>query len=310
MGRKGTTAMQMIERKKPRATMFKKRFASLKKKGHELSTLCDVKLCLISFLPMENDKGEINETVSIWPDQDHHQAIHGLIQSYNKVRDDDSKCKAYDLSFYLKDRIAKVRGNLAKLRQECRTNKHPICKQMYEDLSREDVSKLAGFLNVKLEATRKRVQFMRDDIRTLSTGTSLNAMMNPNNPYHVSQSRMEVGYPNSNAAQGYQNSNCVVPMEIPQWLPQQQAVFSQYPPPLMEGGDACRRGNMDFHGEFPAEYILYPIPLQAAVTGDNGVGTEAMQTEPDDYFSRLLSSGLRSSNGDDGLVREGYFQFQ
>ncbi|XP_060190511.1 transcription factor CAULIFLOWER-like [Lycium barbarum] len=156
MGRR-KIGMELIKNERSRNLTYQKRKKGLEKKADELSTLCQVKLCMIIYAPKHSDKQQ-EETVTIWPEKD---TVRSLIESYRGRSDDDRRLRTHDLSFYFKDLARKVEIESAKLRKSNHEAKYPTWDQLYDNLSTDQLKQLTALLGAKIEVTKQRLEFLK-----------------------------------------------------------------------------------------------------------------------------------------------------
>ncbi|XP_059285131.1 MADS-box protein defh21-like [Lycium ferocissimum] len=156
MGRR-KIGMELIKNERSRNLTYQKRKKGLEKKADELSTLCQVKLCMIIYAPKHGDKQQ-EEPVTIWPEKD---TVRSLIESYRRRSDDDRRLRTHDLSFYFKDLARKVELESAKLRKSNHEAKYPTWDQLYDNLSTDQLKQLTALLGAKIEVTKQRLEFLK-----------------------------------------------------------------------------------------------------------------------------------------------------
>ncbi|KAF9593133.1 hypothetical protein IFM89_020343 [Coptis chinensis] len=131
----GKISMQPIANNKARRVTFVKRKNGLKKKLHELTTLCDIEACMICF---DGDDG----TVETWPEDQ--RKFNGVIQKYKRVGRIEREKNCVDVDSQLEARKK-------KLEDSCGWD------QRLDDLSKESLSELGCSLDCQLEKVRERV---------------------------------------------------------------------------------------------------------------------------------------------------------
>ncbi|XP_009788319.1 agamous-like MADS-box protein AGL70 [Nicotiana sylvestris] len=164
MGRR-KIGMELIKNERSRNSTYQKRKKGLEKKANELSTLCQVKLCMIIYGPKDSEP-------TIWPDKD---TIQSLIDSYRARSDDDQRLRTHDLSFYFRDLTRKVEIESSKLRKKNFEAKYPTWDQLYDNLSSDQLKQLSALLGAKIEFMKQRLEFLKgtqtislDDMHAMS----------------------------------------------------------------------------------------------------------------------------------------------
>ncbi|KAL9390810.1 hypothetical protein Peur_014730 [Populus x canadensis] len=165
----GTTRMPNHQRKKilnrdqaSHAMSFSKRTKTLKKKAHELQTLCDVKICMVCFGP--------DSTVQTWPEGA--VEVKDAIMSYKGLGDR----KKYESSLlgYLHDKKMKLEVKKRKVMKK-KVNKELIVKWsdhvdgLSDDALRDTVNTLESRLfdlkeKIKLCMQRDKVEAIQDHV--------------------------------------------------------------------------------------------------------------------------------------------------
>ncbi|KAK4368576.1 hypothetical protein RND71_012368 [Anisodus tanguticus] len=156
MGRR-KIGMELIKNEGSRNLTYQKRKKGLEKKADELSTLCQVKLCMIIYRPKYGDKQQ-EEPAIIWPEKD---TVQSLIESYRGRSDDDRRLRTHDLSFYFRDLARKVEIESAKLRKRNYEAKYPTWDQLYDNLSTDQLKQLVALLGSKIEVIKQRLEFLK-----------------------------------------------------------------------------------------------------------------------------------------------------
>ncbi|KAK2968628.1 hypothetical protein RJ640_030708 [Escallonia rubra] len=174
MGR-AKLSMELIKNEKSRSATFQKRMIGLKKKCHELSTLCGVNVGMIVYAPKKD--GEPGEP-DIWPPRRHD--IVDLINKYRSKPNEDRKKRTICLSDFFEDRKEKAENTLMKLRKINEEAKYPTWDTLYETLSTGQLQEVKSFLESKIEAVNTKLECMKSKEACLS----LNLQHEPYNFMH------------------------------------------------------------------------------------------------------------------------------
>ncbi|KAK1352200.1 hypothetical protein POM88_053464 [Heracleum sosnowskyi] len=151
MGRAKLT-MELIKREKCRNLAFQKRKISLKKKVHELSTLCGVKSIMIISGPKQTPVQD-HDQPDIWP-EDHSEVLE-VINKYKGQPTDERKKKTSLLFNFFDDRNKKAQDALTKLRKSNMQAKYPSWDERFDNFSEEKLNKIASVLEKKLGNAKK-----------------------------------------------------------------------------------------------------------------------------------------------------------
>ncbi|XP_041998307.1 MADS-box protein GGM13-like [Salvia splendens] len=148
MGRR-KLKLEFIEKQKSRLLTLKNRKEGLKKKLHQLTTLCDVPACMIIRDPTTN-------STSIWPEDS--AQVRRLIDSYKA---DPGAVKTYRVSDFFNERQRSAEGELAKLQKK---NLETELSTWDDRLHLMDESQLREFgaaVRSKALAMRSRIDFLK-----------------------------------------------------------------------------------------------------------------------------------------------------
>ncbi|EXC33359.1 MADS-box protein [Morus notabilis] len=144
MGR-GTLPLRLIPKERARRITFAKRKKGLLKKAYELSTLCDVKVCVIIYdttNQLSDDhhyhhqhdhrhdyhhQQAVYEPIHTWPEQPHE--VESIIAKYlaYKAKNPVSK-KDLDIADFFKEKIKKIQHDTKKLAEENKIKKIMMLK--------------------------------------------------------------------------------------------------------------------------------------------------------------------------------------
>ncbi|KAA8530996.1 hypothetical protein F0562_005714 [Nyssa sinensis] len=164
MGR-AKLSMELISNKKARHVTYEKRKKGLKKKIYEFTTLCGVEACMIVYGPKLDDRPIEPE---IWPTD--RNEVQLVINSYKKQSTDDRKKRTVDLSNFFEDRRRKLEDSVVKLRKKNDEAKFPTWDDRYNDLSEEQLRELGAILEIKHEAVKLKIEFIKGNQRLTALG--------------------------------------------------------------------------------------------------------------------------------------------
>lgn len=149
--------MQLIEKKKSRVLTFKKRSEGLKKKLHQLTTLCGIRACMIITCPDDQNSGDV---VGIWPHENPDE-VRRLIEQYKLKSREIGGVKTYGLSDFFEDMRRKTEDEAAKLRKKNSEAKYPSWDPDLNVMSEFQLRGLGDALRAKASAVRSRIQFFK-----------------------------------------------------------------------------------------------------------------------------------------------------
>ncbi|XP_019189701.1 PREDICTED: agamous-like MADS-box protein AGL82 [Ipomoea nil] len=162
MGRR-KKELKLISNRKRRCVTYQKRKKGLEKKAYELSTLCDVKVCLIMYGPKENTENQTPEP-NIWPENP--EFVSSMIGSYQDQLESNKKIRTQDLSTFY-ERVKK--------RDERKNNvnavKYPTWNERLNRMSACELSNVISELDVKIKAAEERIDFLKGKRITVSPQT-------------------------------------------------------------------------------------------------------------------------------------------
>ncbi|XP_059626035.1 MADS-box transcription factor PHERES 2-like [Cornus florida] len=150
--------MELISNEKKRHSTFQKRNKGLKKKAYELSTLCDVNVCMIIYGPKQNEHHSME--LGMWPSNPHE--IQRMIELFKNRSEQDRNSRTHDLSDFFEDRTRKVEEEVEKLRKKNDNEaKYPSWDQRYNTLSEEHLRQLSSLLDDKVAVAKDQLELMK-----------------------------------------------------------------------------------------------------------------------------------------------------
>ena len=155
MARKKVNLAWIANNSTRRATL-KKRSKGLVKKVSELSTLCDVKACLVVYEPQES-------LPVVWPSV--HEAAR-LVARFRSMPEMEQSKKMMNQEGFLQQRVVKLQDQLRKNQRENREIQTTLL--MYEGLAgrslhnvgMEEVASLAWMLEMRMKMVQQRIEML------------------------------------------------------------------------------------------------------------------------------------------------------
>ncbi|XVE87400.1 hypothetical protein DITRI_Ditri18aG0114500 [Diplodiscus trichospermus] len=154
MGR-GKLSMKLIEHEKTRAKTLAKRMKGLKKKAHEFSILCDVKVCMIIFEPRSK---ESTAKVEVWPSDP--IQVNSIIE---KFRSSEVQKKIFSLSNFFNIRKRQVDDKVAQVRKANLKAKFPTWDDRIDNFSPEQIASFLTKLDSNIEVVKRKIMLMKGD---------------------------------------------------------------------------------------------------------------------------------------------------
>ncbi|KAA8531000.1 hypothetical protein F0562_005710 [Nyssa sinensis] len=106
--------------------------------------------------------------LEIWPTDPNEVQL--VINSYKKQSTDDRKKRTVDLSNFFEDRRRKLEDSIVKLRKKNDEAKFPTWEDRYNNLSEEQLRELGGMLEIKHEAVKLKIEFIKGNQRLTALG--------------------------------------------------------------------------------------------------------------------------------------------
>ncbi|GAA0158221.1 hypothetical protein Leryth_017526 [Lithospermum erythrorhizon] len=148
----------LIQDKRKRIQTFLKRRKCLEKKAYELSTLCDVNICMIMFAPDDEIKGT-NDPI-IWPEDPN--VTHRMISLYQNKHKLGKNCsKNADIASVYQDRARIVGKEVEKLKKLEIEDKYPIWDELYDSFSYDKLLMVGNELDNILLVLQSRIDSMK-----------------------------------------------------------------------------------------------------------------------------------------------------
>ncbi|GAA0140912.1 hypothetical protein LIER_35303 [Lithospermum erythrorhizon] len=148
----------LIQDKRKRTQTFEKRRKGLEKKAYELSTLCEVNICMIMFAPDDEIEGTNNPI--IWPEDPN--VANRMISFYqNKLVVDRNCSKNVDISSVYKDRARILGKEVDKLKKLEIEDKYPCWDDLYDSFSFHKLLTLGNELDNILVVLQSRIDSMK-----------------------------------------------------------------------------------------------------------------------------------------------------
>ncbi|XP_022143272.1 uncharacterized protein LOC111013182 isoform X2 [Momordica charantia] len=129
------------------------------KKAFELSTLCDVRTCVLIHGPAPPQDGDCSAVEShTWPLN--REEIEGIIRAYKTSYFQKPLMKSFDLYGYFSDRMKKIEAERAKFRNDAEDIKCPSWDERLECLSGHQLRLVMEDLGSKSEVAEGMIGFM------------------------------------------------------------------------------------------------------------------------------------------------------
>lgn len=145
--------LELIPKEKSRKVTFQKRSIGLKKKTHDISTLCGVDACLIIY--GRSSDGCPPEPV-LWPPNP--EEVKSIINRYKQHREQDGLIKATDLSSFFEEKTKAIQKEISKLGGTDRSM-YSTWNDRLNNLSADQLRELINSWSKKLEIIKSRVEF-------------------------------------------------------------------------------------------------------------------------------------------------------
>nr|GMC71847.1 agamous-like MADS-box protein AGL82 [Ipomoea batatas] len=171
MGRR-KIELKLISNRKRRFVTFQKRKKGLEKKAYELSTLCDVKVCLIMYGPKGNTENQTIEP-NIWPENP--EFVCTMIESYQNQVESNKKIRTQNLSTFYDNLAKKAECERVKKLHERKNGvnaanavKYPTWDERFNRLSACELRNVISELDVKVKASKERIDLLKGNRITVS----------------------------------------------------------------------------------------------------------------------------------------------
>jgi hypothetical protein len=159
MGRR-RISMELIQSKKLRKITFQTRVKGLLKKADELSTLCEIDVCVIFYAP--NFEGQGYDGPKTWPKETNE--VQRILQKYHHTTI-DRRTKIYHAQEYFKERMKKVEFDISKMRKKMLKIMYPTWDESFNSLGAEQMRLLASILDAKLDACNQKMNILKGDAK-------------------------------------------------------------------------------------------------------------------------------------------------
>ena len=162
----GKLKLELIGNEKIRHRTFQNRQKGLRKKVHELSTLCGVEACMIICCP--NGNGTYSSQSCVWPEN--HYEVERIINKYINERKEEHGKRTVDLSGVLESRKTRAKFELQKLQEKNGETKGQTSETGLEldGLSYEKLMEIVNKLDKKLESVESLIDLKRGEAGWMS----------------------------------------------------------------------------------------------------------------------------------------------
>ncbi|KAJ9677554.1 hypothetical protein PVL29_022509 [Vitis rotundifolia] len=159
---RGKLKLELIADEKLRCRTFRNRQKGLKKKLHELSTLCDVEACMIMYCD-QNGNVTYSSQPDIWPENQYE--VQRIVNKYISERREDHGKRTVDLSDILESRKREAELELQKLQEKNGKTKGqtPETGLKLDGLSYEKLMEINDKLDMKLEHVKSLIEFKKGE---------------------------------------------------------------------------------------------------------------------------------------------------
>nr|AJB29206.1 MADS28 [Erycina pusilla]AJP36911.1 MADS-box protein 28 [Erycina pusilla] len=147
--------LEWIANDSARRATFKKRRKGLVKKVEELSTLCDVKACLIVYAPSESQP-------EVWPSP---QEANRVLAKLRRLPEMEQSKKMMNQEGFMRQRIAKLQEQIRKQERENRELETILLMQQglmgkinLQNTESRSLTSLAWFIELKLKEIKRRLE--------------------------------------------------------------------------------------------------------------------------------------------------------
>lgn len=158
--------LQWIANDSTRRATFKKRKKGLLKKAHELSTLCDVKTCVVVY------GGPHEREAEAWPSAAESLRV---LRRFRSMPDTEQSKKMMDQEGFLRQRLAKAQEQLRRLERD--NHELDTCLLMHDAIAGnltlnaspiEEATALAWLVEMRLRNVQERIHHLRSSASSRS----------------------------------------------------------------------------------------------------------------------------------------------
>jgi hypothetical protein len=179
MGR-ARISMELVQKEKTRKKIFLTRKNGLMKKVNEISTLCDVDVCVILYAPNYEGQGFVEP--EIWPEDK--IKVQRILQKYFNTTI-DRRPKVYDIQEYFKKKMKIVESEIFKVNKEMLKVMYPSWNESFNSLREEQLRLFASILDSKLDICNQKMNMLKGDDNGKAIA-ELHKVNKPNTPYLTS----------------------------------------------------------------------------------------------------------------------------
>ncbi|XP_045800511.1 agamous-like MADS-box protein AGL12 [Trifolium pratense] len=182
MGR-GRISMKLVQKEKSRQKTFLTRKNGLMKKVKELSTLCDVDVCVILYAPNFQGQGFVEPET--WPKDP--SEVQSVLQKYYNTTN-DRRLRIYDIQEYFKGKMKKVESEIFNVHKKMLKVMYPTWNESFNSFGEEQLRLFASMLDSKLDACNQRMNMLKGDHngKAITESHKVDKLPNSNTPYLTS----------------------------------------------------------------------------------------------------------------------------
>jgi RNA binding exosome subunit len=148
------------------------------KKVNEISTLCDVDVCVILYAPNFEGQGFVEPET--WPEDT--KKVQRILQKYYNTTIDRRPYKVYDVQEYFKKKMKIVESEIFKVHKEMLKVMYPSWNESFNSLREEQLRLFASILDSKVDACNQKMNMLKgdDNGKAIAESHKINKLNTPN----------------------------------------------------------------------------------------------------------------------------------